>query len=188
MPQKYYEDWKKSAIGRRALQTWVRDPEGLLTGNGYFEGVYEFRFVNDTLNMDFSALIGQAGNDPTAPTYVPKDVYERLLQHLKRWLGGNHFTYWTGLDADEDADWNIELRTLSEEKNHTERLNKETEFIKQHKPFLQDTANGAFELYPTKYAYRRNDLCIHPWAKEGEIEGQRRLAFLHRVKELQKSE
>ena len=188
MAQNFYEDWKKSATGRRALVTWVRDPEGLLTGNGHFEGVYELRFVNDTLNLDLSAYIGQAGNDQTAPAYVAKDVYERILQHLKRWLGGDYFAYWTGLDAKEDADWKIELRALAEETNHTERLKKETEFITKKNPFLQDTANGIFELYPTKYGHRRNDLCIHPWTREGEIKGQRRLAVLHRVKEMQKSE
>ena len=188
MAQDFYENWKKSATGRKVLLTWVRDPEGLLTGNGHFEGVYEFRFVNDTLHLDLSAYIGQAGNDKTAPAYVAKDVYERVLHHLKRWLGGDYFSYWTGLDANEDADWKIEIHTLAEEQNHTERLKKETECITKNNPFLQDTANGLFELYPTKYGYRRNDLCIHPWTREGENEGQRRLAFLHRVKEMMKSE
>ena len=188
MAQDFYENWKKSATGRKVLLTWVRDPEGLLTGNGHFEGVYEFRFVNDTLHLDLSAYIGQAGNDKTAPAYVAKDVYERVLQHLKRWLGGDYFSYWTGLDANEDADWKIEIHTLAEEQNHTERLKKETECITKNNPFLQDTANGLFGLYPTKYGYRRNDLCIHPWTREGENEGQRRLAFLHRVKEMMKSE
>ena len=70
MAQDFYENWKKSATGRKVLLTWVRDPEGLLTGNGHFEGVYEFRFVNDTLHLDLSAYIGQAGNDKTAPAYV----------------------------------------------------------------------------------------------------------------------
>ena len=42
MAQDFYENWKKSATGRKVLLTWVRDPEGLLTGNGHFEGVYEF--------------------------------------------------------------------------------------------------------------------------------------------------
>ena len=73
-----------------------------------------------------------------------KDVYERILQHLKRWLGGDYFSYWTGLDAKEEADWKIELRALAEETNHTERLKKETEFITKNNPFLQDTANGIF--------------------------------------------
>ena len=99
-----------------------------------------------------------------------------------------YMAYWTGLDANEDADWKIEIHTLAEEQNHTERLKKETECITKNNPFLQDTANGLFELYPTKYGYRRNDLCIHPWTREGENEGQRRLAFLHRVKEMMKSE
>lgn len=178
--QDYYENWKKTISARRSISRWVLDPEGLLTGNGYCEGVYEIRFVNKALNLSTSAYIGQAGNDPTSPTYVAKDIYERILQHLKRWLGGDYFSYWTGLDADEDTDWKIELRMLTEEKNHSMRLQKESEYITQKTPFLQDTANGQFSLYPTKYGYSRNDLCIHPW------KGQRRLAFLKRVEDMQK--
>ena len=98
-------------------------------------------------------------------------MYERILQHLKRWLGGNYFTYWTGLSLD-DTDWKIQLHLLSEEANHSNRLMKESEYISKKHPFLQDTADGEFDLYPTKYGYRRNDLCIHPWTREGETDGQ----------------
>lgn len=182
MSQEYYENWKESTEARIALTKWIRDPEGLLTGNGYCEGIYEISYVNDTQNISISAYIGQAGYNKTAPSYVAKDVYERILQHLKRWLGGKYFTYWTGLNSD-DTDWKIELHMLAEEQNHSKRLKKESECILEKQPFLQNTADGKFDLYPTKYGYCRNDLCIHPWKREGETEGQRRLAFLHRVKE-----
>ena len=185
--QNFYEGWKKTASARKYFAEWISDPEGLLTGNGYCEGVYEIRFVNDSLALDFSGYIGQAGFKPTSPTYVAQDVYERILQHLKHWFGGGYLTYWTGLDPDEDKGWKIELHLLSEEKNHSDRLKKETELIALNRPFLQDTANGIFDLYPSKYGYKRNDLCIHPWTREGETSGQRRLAFLHRVKEMQQN-
>ena len=184
--QDYYENWKKTTSARRMMSQWVLDPDGILTGNGYCEGIYEIRFVNPIKNISTSAYIGQAGNDQTAPSYVAKDIYERILQHLKRWMGGNYFEYWTGL-SDKDTDWKIELHMLAEEKNHSDRLKKESEFISQNKPFMQDTANGTFDLYPTKYGYKRNDLCIHPWTRDGESEGQRRLAFLHRIKNIEKS-
>ena len=127
--QNFYESWKKTASARKYFAEWISDPEGLLTGNGYCEGVYEIRFVNDSLALDFSGYIGQAGFKPTSPTYVAQDVYERILQHLKHWFGGGYLTYWTGLDPDEDKGWKIELHLLSEEKNHSDRLKKETELI-----------------------------------------------------------
>ena len=177
--QDYYENWKKTGSAKRMIAKWVLDPEGLLTGNGFCEGVYEIKYVNRALGICTSAYIGQAGYLPTAPSYYAKDVYERILQHLKHMLG-HYFTYWTGLADAEDSDWKIELHMLSEEKNHSKRLEKESEYISQNKPFLQDTADGKYELYPTKYGYMRNDLCIHPW------DGQRRKAFLHRIRDIQR--
>lgn len=88
MAQEYYEKWKRTAKARQMISEWISDPEGLLTGNGYCEGVYEFRFVNDAEKLSICAYIGQAGDDKTAPRYVAKDVYERILQHIKRWFGG----------------------------------------------------------------------------------------------------
>ncbi len=187
MKNTFYNDWFKSDKAREAVSTWVRDPEGLLTGNGYCEGVYEIRFVNDDLHASTSAYIGQAGSVCGAPAYVAENVYMRLLQHMKRWFGNGYFTYWTGLSSD-DKTWHIELHLLSEEKSHSERLRKESEFIAEKHPFLQDTADGEFELYPTKYGYSRNDLCIYPWKRKGDTEGQRRVAFLKRIKDILKNE
>lgn len=188
MAQKYYEAWKKSVAAKKAMKKWISDPEELLSSNNsHCEGIYELRYVNENMRLNFSAYIGQAGHDQTAPRYVAQDVYERLLQHLKRMLGGDYLTYWTGL-SEKDTDWKIELHLLEEESDHSLRLQKEEEYIRQRRPFLQDTANGKYELYPSKYGYKRNDLCIHPWKQQGEAEGQRRIAFLDRVsEELRKS-
>lgn len=184
--QTFYENWKKTNKATESLKRWVSDPEGLLTGNGHVEGVYEFQFVNEKENMVINAYIGQAGNDTTAADYVAKDCYERILQHLKRMLGNDYLTYWTGLDKN-DNDWKIRICLLCEEKNHAKRLQWETRYINEHKPFLQDSKDGKYDLYPTKYGYRRNDLCIHPWTRDGENEGQRRIAFLDKVEELKKA-
>ena len=174
--QMYYENWKKSAASQ--LAQIVSDPEGLLTGNGFISGVYMLSFVNQTNGTVIPAYIGQAGVVPTAPSYVSQDCYERILQHLKRWLGNGYLTYWTGLNS-TDNDWKIKIQLLEEENSQAKRLELETSYINRYKPLLQDTAGGKFELYPTKYGYSRNDLCIHPW------KGQRRAAFLDRVSLLQ---
>jgi hypothetical protein len=176
--QTYYENWKKTEDARKKLRARVLDPEGLLTGNGHVSGVYEFLFVNQRRDMEFSAYIGQAGNDVTAPAYVARDVYQRCLQHLKRWMGGSSFTYWCGLEDSDESDWKIKLHLLAEERNHGRRLALEEKMIADRKPFLQDSKGGKYALYPTKYGYSRNDLCLAPWG------GQRRAAFLDRVEEL----
>ena len=189
MAQKYYEDWKKTVEARKKLANRVLDPDGLLTGNGYVSGVYEFIFVKGSIEI--SAYIGQAGFDATAPTYIAKDVYERILQHLKRWMGGSYYTYWTGLEDNDE--WKIKIQLLCQESNHSKRLEKESEFISAKSPFLQDTQNGKYQLYFSKYGYCRNDLAIHPWARrdsEGNVSnpvGQRRLAFLDKVAEARKA-
>lgn len=183
--QMYYENWKKQA--QDILKKRVLDPEGLLTGNGYVSGVYEILFVNEKLGVEISSYIGQAGANATAPSYVAKDVYERCLQHLKRWLGNGYFTYWTGLEDSDDSDWKIKLHLVCEEDSYSRRLELESQYIAVRKPFLQDSAEGRFDLYPTRYGYSRNDLCIHPWQREGESEGQRRVAFLHRLETVMNS-
>ena len=181
--QTYYENFKNN--NRARLQTRVLDPKGLLTGNGYgVEGVYSFAYVNSKLGVEIPAYIGQAGVIANAPSYVASDVYERILQHLKRFLGGKYYTYWTGLEDNED--WKIKIDLLCSEPNHSKRLQAETEYIEKIKPFLQDTQNGTYDLYPTKYGYSRNDLCLHPWTRtdKGEDVGQRRVAFLARLAEI----
>ena len=183
--QTYYEDWKKTISAQTRIKKRVLDPEGILTGNGYVEGVYEFIFVNRKLDIEVSAYIGQAGNDATAPSCVAKDVYERCLQHLKCCMGGRYYTYWCGLEED-DFDWKIMLHLLAEEGNHSKRLALEEKYISEKKPFMQDAKDGKYDLYTTRYGYSRNDVCIHPWKRDGENEGQRRIAFLDKVEELKK--
>lgn len=177
--QPYYENWKKTAATQ--LKQIVSDPQGLLTGNGYVPGIYMFLFENQQKDMLIPAYIGQAGPVASAPAYVAQDCYERILQHLKHWLGNGYLTYWTGLDPN-DKDWKIRVEMLAEENSHAKRLELETKYIDQYKPLLQNTAGGKYELYPTKYGYSRNDLAIHPW------KGQRRAAFLDRVAALQQKE
>lgn len=179
--QKYYEDWKKTNGAQKILRARVLDPEGILTGNGYVEGVYEFSYYNVKSGMELSSYIGQAGDNPTAPDYVASDVYERILQHLKRWMGGNYYTYWTGLEDDDNSDWKIKIKLLCEENNHSRRLKLESKYIKEKKPLLQDTQDGKYSLYPTRYGYERADLCIYPW------EEQRKKAFEDRVAEIEKA-
>ena len=179
--QTYYENWKKTADAKRKLKNKILDPEGLLTGNGFIEGVYEFSYYNIKTELEITAYIGQAGDDPTAPDYVASDIYERILQHLKRWMGGDYFTYWTGLEDDDNSDWRIKINLLCEEKNHSRRLELESKYIEEKKPLLQDTQGGKYSLYPTKYAYKRNDLCISPWCD------QRKKAFDDRVAEIEKA-
>ena len=176
----YYENWKKTATAKRKLKNRILDPEGLLSGNGYVEGVYEISYFNVKSKVEMSSYIGQAGDDPTAPTYVASNVYKRLLQHLKRWMG-DYFTYWTGLEDDDNSEWKIRIKLLCEEKNHSRRLDLESTYIEKKKPLLQDTQDGKYKLYPTKYGYKRNDLCISPW------DGQRKKAFEDRVAEIQKA-
>lgn len=184
--QIFYEEWKNSAEAKDKLSKRVIDPEGLLAGKGNISGVYEILFVNEKLNMEVSAYIGQAGDDIVAPTYVARSCYERILQHLKRWLGGKFFTYWTGLEDSDDSDWKIKLHLLCEETVRAKRLELEEKFIEERNPFLQDSVNGMYDFYPVKNGYCRNDLCIHPWKRDGENMGQRRLAFLYRVENLKK--
>ena len=176
----YYENWKKTATAKRKLKNRILDPEGLLSGNGYVEGVYEISYFNVKSKVEMSSYIGQAGDDPTAPTYVASNVYKRLLQHLKRWMG-DYFTYWTGLEDDDNSEWKIRIKLLCEEKNHSRRLDLESTYIEKKKPLLQDTQDGKYKLYPTKYGYKRNDLCISPW------DGQRKKGFEDRVAEIQKA-
>lgn len=176
----YYENWKKTATAKRKLKNRILDPEGLLSGNGYVEGVYEISYFNVKSKVEMSSYIGQAGDDPTAPTYVASNVYKRLLQHLKRWMG-DYFTYWTGLEDDDNSEWKIRIKLLCEEKNHSRRLDLESTYIEKKKPLLQDTQDGKYKLYPTKYGYKRNDLCISPW------DGQRKKAFEDRVTEIEKA-
>lgn len=178
--QKYYEKWKKTAEAQRKLKNRVLDPEGLLTGNGYVEGVYQCSYYNIKNEIEIPAYIGQAGASPTAPDYVASDIYERILQHLKRWLGSSYYTYWTGLEEDA-SDWKIKIHLLKEEKNYQKRLELESRFIAEKHPFLQDSRNGKYKLYPSKYGYRRNDLCISPW------KNQRKKAFEDRVAEIEKA-
>lgn len=175
----YYENWINSLEVQERIKRIVLDPEKLLEGNGNVQGIYEISFVNNKLHVDISAYIGQAGHCPNAPSYVARDVRERLVQHLKRWLGGNYFTYWTGLE--EDSDWKIQLHLLREENDYSKRLELESWYIDIRKPFHQDSLDGKFQLYPSKKGYSRNDLCIHPWTREGETAGQRRIAFKHRL-------
>lgn len=176
MAREYYENWKKSARGQEQLKKWVYDPDGILTGNGYISGIYEISYYNVKTAEEISAYIGQAGYCDTAPRYVARDIYERVLQHLKRWLGG-YFSYWTGLDP-EETNWKIKIELLEEENIQSLRLKKETQYIEKKKPFMQDTAEGRFVKYPSKYGYKRNDLALHPW------NNQRREAFLFRLDEL----
>ena len=177
--QNYYETWKRSNSNR--ISGKVIDPEGLLTGNGYgLEGVYIFEYVNVKNQITIPAYIGQAGKVRNAPSYIATDLYERILQHLKRMLGNSkYFEYWTGL-SDNDNDWKIRVRLLQSEADHAKRLQLEEKFIDEKRPFLQDSKGGKFSLYPTKYGYARNDLAIHPW------NNQRREAFLYRVGSIEK--
>jgi hypothetical protein len=180
--QDYYEKFKKNCQAK--IREMVLDPQGLLTGNGYgLEGIYMLSYENQKLNLSVPAYIGQAGVIVNAPTYVASDVYERILQHLKRFLGGNYLKYWSGLDP-EDKDWKIKVELLIEERDHSKRLKEESRLIEKIKPLLQDSKNGTYELYPTRYGYKRNDLCLHPWKREGENEGQRSVAFRAKVEEL----
>lgn len=177
--QNYYETWKRSNSNRIAGK--VIDPEGLLTGNGYgLEGVYILEYFNVKNQIVIPAYIGQAGKVTNAPSYMATDLYERILQHLKRMLGNaKYYEYWTGL-SDNDPDWKIRIRLLQSEPDHAKRLKLEEKYIDEEHPFLQDTAGGKFELYPTKYGYSRNDLAIYPW------KNQRREAFLERVMSIEK--
>lgn len=183
--QTYYEkfmDKNKDRINARVL-----DPQGLLTENGCgVEGVYLISYVNSTLGIDLPAYVGQAGAVANSPAYIASDVYERMLQHCKRFFGG-YYTYWTGLEDTDD--WKIRIELLLEEPDHKKRLAAEVNYIEQLKPLLQDTQNGKFSLYTSKEYYFRNDLCIHPWriTYKGETMGQRRAAFLARFAEMQKA-
>ena len=179
--QQYYENWKETADAKRKIKSRILDPEGLLSGNGYVEGVYEISYFNEKRGIEISSYIGQAGDDPTAPDYVASDVYERLLQHLKRMMGGSYFTYWTGLEDDDNSEWKIIIKLLCEEKSQSKRLELESKYIEEKKPLLQDTKDGKYSLYPTKYGYKRNDLCISPWGE------QRKKAFGDRLAEIEKA-
>lgn len=184
MAQEYYETWFRMPSTKEKLARRVLDPDGLLSGNGYVRGVYVFWAVNQSLQIEIPIYIGQAGDTQTgtAPSYVASDVYERLLQHLKRWFGGSYYTYWTGLEDNDD--WKIKIKLLCEEDSHSERLKKESEYISKLRPVHQDTLNGKYDLYPTRFGYKRNDLAIHPWTRQDEDEGQRALAFKTRLGEI----
>ena len=174
--QKYYEDWKRTADAKRKLENRVLDPEGILSGNGSIEGVYEISYVNVKTKAELVAYIGQAGDDPAAPDYVASDVHERILQHLKRWMCGEYFTYWTGLEDDDNSEWKIKITLVQAEHDHARRLELESAYIEEKKPLLQDTQGGKYSLYPSN-GYTRNDICISPWR------GQRKKAFDDRVAE-----
>lgn len=168
---------------RRLMPIWVYDPERLMSSeNGMREGVYELLYRNEKLKVRFSAYIGEIGKNPDAPWYAAQNVQERLNQHLHRFLGGEYFTYWTGIGL-EEKDWKIELHLLCEESDAKKRKEAETLFIEQHHPFLQDTVAGKFDLYPHE-GYHFNDVALSPWTRKGETEGQRRLAFLYHVRSL----
>ena len=106
----------------------------------------------------------------------------QVNQHLHRWLGGNYFTYYTGL-AENDLDWKLELHLLCEETDPRKRKALESLFINRSRPVLQDPAGGRFQLYP-HYGYPFNDVTITPFVQSGETEPQRRVAFKYRVEQI----
>lgn len=181
--QTYYENFKRA--NKQKFDSRVIDPKGLLSGNGHgMQGVYQLSFVNEELGLEIPAYIGQAGVVKNAPSHIASDIHERLLQILKKFLG-NYGTYWSGLENNDK--FKIKVDVLRIETNHARRLKFEEALISRIKPFLQDSRNGQFDLYPTKTGYSRNDRCISPWTRESETDGQRRVAFLARVdEELQK--
>ncbi len=179
--QPYYENWKTSKNAARKLKNRVLDPDGILTGNGFIQGVYEISYYNVNSGVEISAYIGQAGQNPEAPTYFASNVYERTIQHLKCWMGSDYYTYWLGLPDDDNSEWKIYIKLLKEEKDYIKRLELESEYIDEKHPLLQDTQGGKYGLYPSK-GYKRNDLCIYPW------KGQRRLAFLDRLAAIEKAD
>lgn len=185
--KKYYE-WVRTVEAKKKLENKILDPDGLLTTcKGEVSGVYELVYVNGS--TEISAYIGQAGFDATAPSYVAKNVKERIIQHFKRMLGNNlYYSYWTGLQ--EDDGYKIKVQLLCEENDHKARLRKESELISAKQPFLQQT-QGKYQKYP-RHGYYGNDIAIHPWVQrdsEGNVinpVGQRRLAFLDKVAEAKK--
>ena len=87
--QMYYENWKRTDNAKKMMRNWLLDPEGLLTGNGHVEGVYEFQYVNVKENM----------------TSVKKAVYVALgidiegnKEILDFWIGDSESSsFWYGV-------------------------------------------------------------------------------------------
>ncbi len=177
--QSYYENWKNTEEAQKILRCMFLDPQGLIyDGSAHnLSGVYMFSYVSPDGNIELPAYIGEAGRGSlNSPSYVAGDIYERVLQHLKRWLGNDkHFTYWTGLEKGNG--WKIKLQLLCAEENVKKRKHQEEQFIAEKKPILQNANGGMFALYPST-GYNRNDLCIHPW------EFQRREAFQYHLNKM----
>lgn len=175
--QRYYENWKNTEDAQKILRDMFLGPQGLvLNGNAHnLSGVYMFSYVRD--GIELPAYIGEAGlGKVNAPSYVADDIYERVLQHLKRFLGNpKYLSYWTGLEKGKG--WKIKVQLLCTEEDLRKRKMLEEKFIAEKKPILQHTCGGRFYRYSSP-GYTRNDLCIHPWG------AQRRVAFLSRLNEV----
>lgn len=171
----FYENWKNNE-GKSVLSNWVLDPEKLLDSkSGNVEGVYAIDVVECATGRVINAYVGEVGFVPGAKAYIARTVKERLLQHLKRWLGNGYryLEYWTGISEKEFGKYKIRLSLLQEEKDVKKRKKLEGQYILKRHPYLQ---YGPYRKYPS--SYEGVDLCIIPWRNT------RRTAFLAKVNEL----
>lgn len=114
----FYENWKNNE-GKSVLSNWVLDPERLLDlRSGNVEGVYAIDIVECATGTIIKGYVGEVGFVPGAKEYIASTVQERLLQHLKRWLGNGYVEYWTGVSENElnNGKYKILLSLLQEEK------------------------------------------------------------------------
>lgn len=174
----FYEDWKMNE-GNERLCKWVEDPTNLLSSErGHVQGVYAIDIVVSDTNDIIPFYVGEIGIVRNMKDNAAKNVQERILQHLKAWLGGDYVTYWTGIDVSdlESGKYKFRVTLLEKERSYARRKQLEEDYIIKRKPLLQ---YSPYPKYPTK-DYNRIDLCIYPW------HGQRRKAFVDKVSELYK--
>ena len=142
--------------------------------NGDVEGVYAIDVVECTTGIVINGYVGEIGFIPEAKKYIASTVKERVLQHLKCWLGNGYVEYWTGVSENElnREMYKFRLTLLQEEKDIKKRKELEGQYILRRQPYLQ---YGPYRKYPSKY--EGLDLCIIPWRNT------RRAAFLTKVSE-----
>ena len=171
----FYENWKNNE-GKEILSKWVLDPERLLySENGDVEGTYAIDVMECATEIVIKAYVGEIGHIQRAKKYVASTIKERLLQHLKSWLGNGYVEYWTGVSEEElnKGKYKFRLSLLQKECDVKKRKRLEEQYILKTHPYLQ---YGPYRKYPSNYDGL--DLCIIPWR------GTRRAAFLARVNEL----
>ena len=154
-PHDYFESW--FAQNRRRLAYVIEDPDGLVFSyRGHIQGLYKIEFVYKDICL--LAYIGQAGKIPGQPEYYAKHIHGRLIQHLKRWFGNGFLSYYTGLPRVSKDFWKIRVRLLENEACPEIRVKRESEYINNLKPFLQDHS-GKYKYYDTN---GNIDACILP--------------------------